>query len=263
MRSDHNRWDESLGIESLERRMLLAAQLLADYYPLTPRSAWTYDVIEEDLDRSTLNVSIAKKKRMADGRATSRVIYNYDGNTIDTLQSFDPDGKLRIHAAQIDEIKADFGTGLTLPRVLKQGYSKVAKGDLDLEWEGFEGDGGYTSRVTIGKRGMITVPAGTFKAVRVKIQIDVRAEEDVAFGVGPEAEGRVTLVLYLAKGVGVVQSQQSYDLDADVVVDHRNEQGSATLELRSYRIAEGAAGASATMASLFNGGKRIEAESVL
>ena len=249
-----------MNMEVLERRTLLAAQLLADYYPLTPRSAWTYDVTDEDGDPSSLNVNVARKTRNVDGRPASRVIYGYAGETVDTLQSFDADGKLRIHAAQIGEIRAEFGPGMTLPRVLKQGYSKVTRGDLDLEWEGFEGDGGFTSRVTIGKTSMVTVPAGTFKAVRVKVNIDLTAEEDVAFGVGPEAEGRMTIILYLAKGIGVVQSQQSYDLDADVVVDHLNEQGSATIALRSYNIPGGAS--AAKVPGLFSG-RRIEPDSVL
>ena len=227
--------------EKLEPRLLLASPSTAEYYPLTPTAEWEYAVTEDGGGSDTLDVRVARGTRRINKQDAQRVFYDDGGDRIQTFQNINAKGKLQIHGGTFDDGELILRPGVILPSRLTPGTVKRTRGDIDFEYEGFEGDGNYTSTVRIGKKRQVTVPAGTFSAVRVRMDLRFNAEEDIAFGEGPEADGRLTHVMWLARGVGVVRAEQSYEVEADFVIDEESREGSSVQVLRSYSIAPASA----------------------
>jgi hypothetical protein len=224
--------------EKLEPRLLLASPSTAEYYPLAPTSEWEYAVTEDDGGTDTLNVRVARGTRRINKQDARRVFYDDGGgDRIETFQNINPKGKLQIHGGTFDEGELILQPGIILPSRLTPGTVKRTRGDIDFEYEGFEGDGNYTSTVRVGRERRITVPAGTFAAVRVRVDLAFEAEEDIVFGEGPEADGHITHTMWLARGVGVVRAEQRYEVEADFVIDEESREGSSVQALRSYTVA--------------------------
>jgi hypothetical protein len=227
--------------DTLEPRLLLASPATSEYYPLTPTSHWEYSVAEEDGGSDTLNVKVARGTRRVNKEDARRVIYSDGSDDIQTFQNFNEKGQLHVHGGLFEDADLDLQPPITLPARLRPGVVKRTRGDIDVEIEGFEGDGNYTATVRVGKERQITVPAGTFSAVRVRVDLAFEAEDEILFGEGPEADGHVTHVMWLAKGVGVVRAEQSYEVEADLIVDNEKRSGSSVQQLRSYTIAPASA----------------------
>lgn len=223
--------------DRLEPRLLLAAPATADYYPLTPTSRWEYAVSEDGGGTDTLNVKVARGTRLVNKEEARRVVYSDGDDKIVTLQNFNQKGQLRIHGGSFEDVDLDLQPPIRLPASLKPGLVKRTRGDIDVEIEGFEGDGNYTATVRVGKERQVTVPAGTFAAVRVRVDLAFEAEDEILFGEGPEADGHVTHIMWMAKGVGVVRAQQSYEVEADLIIDNEKRSGGSVQELRSYTVA--------------------------
>lgn len=223
--------------ERLEPRVLLASPAVSDYYPLTPSSHWTYDVTEEDGGTDTLDVRVTGRTRQVNRQEARVVTYSEGDDTINTFQNYNDKGKLLIHGGSFEEGELIFQPGIKLPGRLREGYVRRESGDIDFEYDDFNGDGNYTATTRIGGARQVTVPAGTFSAIRVRVDIEFDAEEDIAFGAGPEAQGKVTHIMWLAAGVGVVRAEQRYEVEADFVIDEESESGESVQVLRSYTVA--------------------------
>ena len=224
-------------MENLEPRLLLASPVLAEHYPLMPTSKWEYAITEDDGGTDTLNVKVARGTRRVNGHDASRVYYDDGGDRIQTFQNFNRRGKLLVHGGTFEDGELFLQPPVALPQRLKAGLVKRTRGDIDVEFKGFEGDGDYRAVVRVGKERRISVPAGTFAAVRVRVDLRFEAEQDILFGEGPEAEGHVKHVMWLARGVGIVRAEQSYELEADFIIDEEEESGQSAQQLRSYSIA--------------------------
>jgi hypothetical protein len=263
--------DPNRTTERLEPRVLLASPAVSAYYPLTPSSHWTYDVTEGDGGTDTLEVRVTDRTRRVNRQEAHVVTYSEGDDTIDTFQNYNDKGKLVIHGGSFDQGELILQPGIKLPGRLKEGYVRRESGDIDFEYDDFNGDGDYTATTRVGRRRQVTVPAGTFSAFRVRVDIEFDAEDDVVFGAGPEAQGKITHVMWLAEGVGVVRAEQRYEVEADFVIDEETESGDSVQVLRSYTVAPAPATAAqqranAIAASDEDGGekeKRREAEGVL
>ena len=247
--------------DKLEPRLLLAGPATSEYYPLTPTSRWEYAVTEDGGGTDTLNVKVARGTRRIGKEDVNRVIYSDGEDDIQTFQNFNQKGQLRIHGGSFEDVDLDLQPPIRLPARLEPGLVKRTRGDIDVEIEGFEGDGDYTATVRAGKPRQITVPAGTFSAIRVRVDLAFEAEDEIVFGEGPEADGHLTHVMYIAKGVGVVRAEQSYEVEADLIVDNEERSGSSVQQLRSYTIAPSAAAAT-TRASAFTVAGELDKDKV-
>jgi hypothetical protein len=227
--------------ERLEPRVLLASPAVSEYYPLTPSSQWTYDVTEEDGGTDTLEVRVTDRTRRVGRHQAQIVTYSEGDDTVNTFQNYNAKGKLMIHGGSFDDGELILQPGVKFPGRLKPGYERRTSGDIDFEYDRFDGDGDYDARVRVGRERQITVPAGTFAATRVRVDIQFDAEDDVVFGAGPEAQGKVTHIMWLARGVGVVRAEQRYEVEADFVIDEETESGQSVQVLRSYTVAPASA----------------------
>jgi hypothetical protein len=230
--------------EPLEPRALLAANLLADFYPLAPDSVWKYNQTDVSSgSHNTLTVTVARKTTRANGEPARRVSYSAGGETVNAFQNLTSDGKLHLHGATFDDGKVEFSPAFTLPRILKEGRTSTGDGDANFTFKDFDGDGHYKATATVGKTVKVTVPAGTFNAIKIKLIINFDAENelDSSFGSNPEAEGHLKQTVWLAKGVGIVRAEQRYDMSAEVLpipaeYQHsKDRSGNSVLELKSYQ----------------------------
>lgn len=227
----------SRAAERLEPRLLLASPSMAEYYPLTPTSHWEYEVTEDGGDTDTLDVRVTRDTRRVNRQEALRVTYSDGDDRVDTFQNYNAKGKLLVHGGGFGDGELFLQPGIKMPGRLKEGYVRRTRGDIDLEYDDFEGDGDYTATVRVGRERQITVPAGTFAAIRVRVDVQFDAEDDVLFGAGPEADGHVTHIMWLARGVGVVRAEQRYEIEADFIIDEVEESGGSLQQLRSYEIA--------------------------
>lgn len=192
--------------ESLEPRLFFSAARTTDYFPLDPGLSWQYRCVDGE-EKFLGETRIRDKKSKLDGVKTS-VMDTGDGKT---YYSF-ADGVLRKHKETwIDD--EDGGTSTSrfdqpydlVPARLRVGSTFHNEG----AWHGKTAEGmTWAGRVehdlTVVKREEVTVPAGTFSALRIRIE---QSETMDSGQTGWTALMEQVNTIWLVKDIGMVKAK--------------------------------------------------------
>jgi len=221
-------------IERLEERRLLAVTYLSTYNPLTPGSWWMYNEIDEG-KRLTETDKILPQTVNVQGETFFQLknIPSRGHATID-LVNLSAAGQLQNAASNGRDGNVQFTPPVKMPLLARKGDKAVSVGKANWLIEGHHLVGTYRVVSVVAGFGRVTVPAGTFSTVRIKMSVSMAAKDrDSSLAV--RASG--TIVTWLAKGVGTVKDTSNEHTDVTAGGRHEESDDEGTSVLRKYFIA--------------------------
>jgi hypothetical protein len=221
-------------IERLEERRLLAVAYLSAYSPMTVGSWWTYDKIDDG-------------KRLKETDKVLPQTVDVQGETFFQMKNMPSRGHASIDLANVSAAgqlqtagtnsrdgNVQFTPPVKLPLLAKKGDKAVSVGKTNMLIEGHHLVGTYRIVTVVAGFGRVTVPAGTFSTVRIKMSISMGAK-DRDSSLAMRSSG--TVVTWMAKGVGPVKSTSTGHTDVSAGGRHEESDDETMSVLRKYSLA--------------------------
>jgi len=225
---------QDFALEGLEQRTHLAAAPLSVYYPLIPGSTWAYDIVDDGKHLTSTESIATQTKRIHGERAFQRISDWSDGTRDISLENFSAGGQLHLHRAGDNSTQLTFSPAVAFPKLARVGQRVQTQGRLDIT-DSVHLTGTYHTDVQVIGTERITVPAGTFASIKVRMKLDISVEYHkngdnlVMRVVGTETE-------WLAKGVGTIKNVQKTHSDETTNGRRKVSDGVEIDVLRSYSI---------------------------
>ena len=226
---------QDFALEGLEQRRHLAAAPLSAFYPLIRGSTWSYDIVDDGKHLTSIETIATQTKRIHGERAFQRISDWSDGSRGITFENFSAAGQLHLHRAGDDSSHLTFSPAVSFPKLARVGQRVQTSGRLDFTDGSVHFTGTYHADAQVTGTERITIPAGTFATIKVRMKVTLSLEYHkngdniVMKDVDTETE-------WLAKGVGTVKNVQKTHSD-DTTNGRREVSDGMEIDLlRSYSI---------------------------
>jgi hypothetical protein len=202
----------ALILESLESRILMTGNAISadDAFPFVSWGQWTYDVtqngqtaiVQADMDFWGGNIaSITRSSSHPD--------------FLEATETFQRESEgIYLTSQEVLSAEIDLDGILFLPDQLVPGQRFSSKGTFFIDYVGVDFSGTSMGSGKVGKWTKVTVPAGTFQAIKVTYSWSVSGaayDVDTIFGTYDilKYRGKESDVMYFSPGIGLVKKTQS------------------------------------------------------
>ena len=226
---------QDFALEGLEQRTHLAAAPLSAFYPLIPGSTWSYDIVDDGKHFTSTESIATQTKRIHGERAFQRISDRSDGTRNLSLENFGAGRQLHLHRVGEDSTQVTFTPAVSFPKLARVGQRVQMNGRLDITDGSVHMTGTYHADDEVIGTERITVPAGTFATIKVRMKINLsvsyhkNGDNLVMKDVETETE-------WLARGVGTIKNVQKTHSDDTTNGRREVSDGMEVDVLRSYSI---------------------------
>jgi len=226
---------QGFALGGLEQRTHLSAAPLSASYPLIRGSTWPYGIVDDGKHLTSTEPIATQTKRIHGERAFQRISDWSDGSRDISLENFSAGGQLHLHRVGDDSSQLTFSPAVSFPKLARVGQRVQMTGRLDFTDGSVHLTGTYHTDVQVTGTERITVPAGTFATIKVRMKVVTSVEYHkngdnlVMKDVGTETE-------WLAKGVGTIKNVQKTHFDDTTNGRREVSDGMEIDVLRSYSI---------------------------